>query len=153
VLRAPESVGIRCHRAGGARLGDRLAVYGRDDRVWAHLYCDSADHQRHHLLAARLQVNDRSHRAIVVAIVAVVVFGAISVRLQALRARLPLATSEGETLYVTERAASRAVFTHRPLAADVYWIRAIQYFGGRARISRESRSDPFEPPPSIAAVV
>jgi tetratricopeptide (TPR) repeat protein len=95
-------------------------------------------------------MSGRSSRALVAAVVAVLVFGAISVRLQALRDGLPLTTSDNETLYLTERAAGRAVFTFRPLAADLYWIRAIQYFGGHARLAR-AQQDPFEPPPSVSA--
>ena len=68
------------------------------------------------------------------AIVAVFVLGALSVWLQAERDRIPLETSNEETLYLTKRATSGVVFTDRPLAADLYWIRAIQYFGSRARI-------------------
>jgi len=94
----------------------------------------------------------KSRRPVVAAIVAVIVCGVISVRLQALRDSLPIATTaDDQAMYLTERVTSRAVFTHRSLAADVYWIRAIQYFGGRARISRERQTDPFEPPPSISA--
>jgi tetratricopeptide (TPR) repeat protein len=96
-------------------------------------------------------MNGRSARALVVAAVAVIVFGVISVRLQALRDDLPLATSDSEALYLTERAAGRAVFTFRPLAADLYWIRAIQYFGGHTRVARARQHDSFEPPPSVSA--
>ncbi len=63
----------------------------------------------------------------------VVLLAALSAWLQAERDRLPLGTSRDETLYVSQRAAGRIVFTHRPLMADLYWIRAIQYFGGRSR--------------------
>jgi hypothetical protein len=86
-----------------------------------------------------------------VAVVAVVLCGAISVRLQALRDSLPLAPTDNETLYVTQRAASRLVFTHRSLAADLYWMRAIQYFGSHAHIARDRQADPFEPPASVSA--
>jgi hypothetical protein len=73
-------------------------------------------------------------RSLVGTIAAVLVLGALSVWLQAERDRMPLGTTHDETLYLTQRATGRAVFTHRPLAADLYWIRAIQYFGGRGRL-------------------
>jgi len=74
---------------------------------------------------------------IVYAAAAVLVLGAMSVGLQLLRdAKYPAAPNEEETLYLTQRATSRIVFTHRSLAADLYWIRAIQYFGSRAQHAR-----------------
>src|SRR5207245_7658282 len=55
---------------------------------------------------------------------------------------LPILPSSGdETLYLTERAAGRGIFTFRPLAADLYWIRAIQYFGGRSRVARLQQAE------------
>jgi hypothetical protein len=93
----------------------------------------------------------KSRAPVVAAIAAVAVLGGISVRLQAVRDRTPLLTSEEETLYLTERAAGRGIFTHRALAADLYWIRAIQYFGGRSRLANAHPPDPFEPPASISA--
>jgi tetratricopeptide (TPR) repeat protein len=96
-------------------------------------------------------MSDKSRRPLIVAAVAVLVCGVISVRLQALRDSIPLATTDAEELYLTERASGQAVFTLRSLAADLYWIRAVQYFGGRAQIARQRQADPFEPPPSIAA--
>jgi hypothetical protein len=97
-------------------------------------------------------MSGNSSRPVIVAVVAVLVCVVISARLQALRDTIPVVTTEGETLYMSEQATSRAVFTHRALAADLYWIRAIQYFGSRARISRARQADPFEPPLSIAAL-
>jgi hypothetical protein len=96
-------------------------------------------------------MSDKSAGPLVAAIVAVLLCGAVSVRLQALRDTIPVATTDSESMYLSERAASRAVFTHRSLVADLYWIRALQYFGSRSRISRERQADPLEPPPSIAA--
>jgi tetratricopeptide (TPR) repeat protein len=95
-------------------------------------------------------MNGRSRGSLVLAVVAVILFGGLSIWLQAARDSMPLATSDNETLYVTERAAGRGVFTHRLLAADLYWIRAIQYFGSRSRVARVRQTDPFEPPPSLS---
>jgi tetratricopeptide (TPR) repeat protein len=92
-----------------------------------------------------------SRGSLAAAAVAVVLCGGLSVWLQAARDAMPVATSDSETLYLTERAAGRAVFTHRLLAADLYWIRAIQYFGSRSRVARVRQSEPFEPPPSLSS--
>jgi len=98
-------------------------------------------------------MSGKSRRPVIVAVVAILLCGGISARLQALRDSMPLSTTDDETLYLTERATSRVVFTHRSLASDLYWIRAIQYFGGRSRIVREHQAEGFEPPASIAAPV
>src|SRR5438128_1974979 len=46
-------------------------------------------------------------------------------------ARYPLRESDDETLYVTSGTAARRLsFGFNALAADLYWIRAIQYYGG-----------------------
>src|SRR5262249_45816853 len=108
---------------------------------------------RHDLFATRFQMSGKSRRPVIVAVVAILLCGGISARLQALRDSMPLSTTDDETLYLTERATSRVVFTHRSLASDLYWIRAIQYFGGRSRIVREHQAEGFEPPASIAAPV
>ena len=47
--------------------------------------------------------------------------------------RYPLPATTEESLYLTRQAANRVAFSFRPLAADLYWIRAIQYYGGRRR--------------------
>ncbi len=96
-------------------------------------------------------MNARSRASLAVAVVAVLVCGGLSVWLQAARDSMPLETSESETVYLTERAAGRMVFTHRLLAADLYWIRAIQYFGSRSRAARARQTDLFEPPPSLSS--
>jgi len=46
-------------------------------------------------------------------------------------ARYPLREVDDETLYITSGAAARRLsFGFNALAADLYWIRAIQYYGG-----------------------
>ena len=92
-----------------------------------------------------------SRGSLVVAVVAVLLCGGLSVWLQAARDSTPLATGDSEALYLTERAAGRSVFTHRLLAADLYWIRAIQYFGSRSRAARARQTEPFAPPPSLSS--
>ena len=96
-------------------------------------------------------MNGTSRGSLVVAIVAVMLFLGAAVFLQAARDSMPLPTNDNEALYLTERAAGRAVFTHRMLAADLYWIRAIQYFGGRSHVARARSSDLLAPPPSLSA--
>jgi hypothetical protein len=82
---------------------------------------------------------------------AVLVLGALSVWLQAVRDRAPLAQSDEATVYLSQRTAGRVVFTHRLLAADLYWIRAVQYFGGQTRTARARQTERFAPPPMLAA--
>jgi tetratricopeptide (TPR) repeat protein len=94
-------------------------------------------------------VNAHAGRSLVLAMSAAALLG-VAVWLQATRDRVfPAAQSEDETLYLTRRAASRVVFTHRSLAADLYWIRTIQYYGERTR--RLRAQDALEPPPALAA--
>jgi hypothetical protein len=84
-------------------------------------------------------------------VVALAFFGLAS-GLQMLRdRRFPLETSDEETLYLSQRATGRIVFTERPLVSDLYWIRAIQYYGGRTKEAKERFSDALEPPPALAA--
>lgn len=84
-------------------------------------------------------------------VAAVLILGAFSVWLQAERDRMPLPVSDEAMIYLTQRAAGRVVFTHRLLAADLYWIRAVQYFGGQSRIAKARLAEPFTPPPMLAA--
>jgi len=92
-----------------------------------------------------------SRKGLVAAVVAIIFFVGLSAWLQAARDSMALPTIKDDTLYLTERAAGRSVFTHRTLAADLYWIRALQYYGGRTHIARARRLDPLEPPPSLSA--
>jgi hypothetical protein len=57
---------------------------------------------------------------------------AAAAELQALRERVyPPSAEDDGTLYVTSpRAAQRLALAYPALAADIYWIRAIQYYGG-----------------------
>src|SRR6266496_3052814 len=88
---------------------------------------------------------------LVVAVAVVLLLGSLSVWLQAERDRLPLQTTAQEELYLSQRATGRVVFSHRALASDLYWIRAVQYFGGNTHIARQRGLDPLAPPPSLAA--
>ena len=81
---------------------------------------------------------------VLVAVVAVLVLGGLSAWLQAARDRRPLTATADETLYLSQRATSRVVFTHRPLAADLYWIRAIQYFGSHAQAAQAGQRVDFD---------
>ncbi|HXD74634.1 MAG TPA: hypothetical protein VN628_12890 [Vicinamibacterales bacterium] len=83
-----------------------------------------------------------SRGPVLIAVVAVLVLGGLSAWLQAARDRMPLTTTPDATLYLSQRATGRVVFTHRALAADLYWIRAIQYFGSHTQAGRSgSRAD------------
>ncbi|HVZ21530.1 MAG TPA: hypothetical protein VG871_10735 [Vicinamibacterales bacterium] len=88
---------------------------------------------------------------LVAAVALVLALGALSAWLQAARDDLALPTSPEEELYLTQRATGRLAFTHRALAADLYWIRAIQYFGGRTRTAQERYADALAPPPALDA--
>jgi tetratricopeptide (TPR) repeat protein len=88
----------------------------------------------------------------VYAIVAVLLLGTISAGLQVLRdSRYPLPSSDEETLYLSRRATGHLVFTHRSLAADLYWIRAIQYFGSHNQSAQREAAAYLPPPPALAA--
>jgi hypothetical protein len=87
-----------------------------------------------------------------VATTAVVLLSA-AVKLQALReAAYPQPPAAPDALYVTSGAAVRRLTGgYNALAADVYWVRAIQYYGGAKRRLAANPLAP-EPPPMIAAV-
>ena len=51
-----------------------------------------------------------------------------------------------ETLYIENgEALKKAVLGFDSLAADIYWLRTVQYFGGQRRFSEEKRFDLLEP--------
>jgi hypothetical protein len=74
-------------------------------------------------------------------------------QLQATRERLypPPEHPDPDMVYVSSGTAVRRLTTaYNALAADVYWVRAIQYFGAtRVRLASEQRGP--EPPPLLAA--
>jgi hypothetical protein len=71
-------------------------------------------------------------RNLAIALAAILVLMAAAVRLQRIRdQRYPPPETTEETLYLTSGGAlQRLSLGYRSLAADVYWIRAIQHFGG-----------------------
>jgi tetratricopeptide (TPR) repeat protein len=82
---------------------------------------------------------------------AVCLLVAAAATVQAARERLfPAPVVDHDALYLTSGAAARRLTVSlNPLAADVYWIRAIQYYGGA---KRRLEPDPLhpDPPPSLA---
>jgi hypothetical protein len=76
-----------------------------------------------------------------------------AIQVQSVRERTyPPLDLDVEAVYVTSgNAVRRLVGAYDGLAADVYWIRAIQYYGGAKRRLAERPSLP-EPPPVLAAV-
>lgn len=89
---------------------------------------------------------------VVLGVAAVLVLFALAVWLQTVRdGRYQLESSDQETLYLTQRATGRIVFAQRSLAADLYWIRALQYYGGHTKDAKSRFSDALEPPPALAA--
>jgi tetratricopeptide (TPR) repeat protein len=89
-------------------------------------------------------------------LVTTLLFGAAA-QLQAVRERIYPPTAETEdSLYIRSGIAMRRLtLAYNALAADLYWIRAIQYYGGGARkLQQQALSAPAvpDPPPALAAV-
>jgi hypothetical protein len=89
-----------------------------------------------------------------IVVVALVLLGGAA-QLQAVRERRypPPADEGADSLYVQSATmARRLAGAYSALAADLYWIRAIQHYGAtKLRLSAEQRQGP-EPPPMIAAI-
>ncbi len=79
-------------------------------------------------------------------------FLAGAVQLQATRERLfPPSTGDADAMYLRSATAVRRLSgAYTPLAADGYWIRALQYYGGTKQRLQEQAWIP-EPPPMLAA--
>jgi hypothetical protein len=86
------------------------------------------------------------------AIVLIILLMAGAVWVQAARERAyPLPEEDEAALYVTSPAALRRLsLAYTALAADLYWIRAIQYYGGTKR-RLTSEWPQLAPPPMLAA--
>ena len=96
----------------------------------------------------------RSPAAVVAAVTLAVILLAAAILLQAARERAyPAATETEESLYLRSGVALRRLTgAYRTLAADLYWIRAIQYYGGtKHRLDAFGTLPVTEPRPSIAA--
>jgi hypothetical protein len=98
----------------------------------------------------------RSPAAVVGTVVVVAVLLTAAVQLQAARERAyPLTNETEESLYMRSGIAlRRATGAYNTLFADVYWIRAIQYYGGTKQGLEPSGTIALaagDPPPSIAA--
>jgi hypothetical protein len=88
--------------------------------------------------------------AVAVAVAAALLAGAV--QLQAARERIyPSRGADDESLYLRSgRAVRRLAGPMTTLAADLYWIRAIQHYGGtKVRLMQQARLP--EPPPGLAA--
>ena len=100
-------------------------------------------------------MNARSPAAVVATVTLVAVLLAAAVQLQAARERAyPSGGETEEALYLRSGLALRRLTgAYNALCADLYWIRAIQYYGGtKQRLDRLGALGPVaEPPPSIAA--
>ncbi len=84
--------------------------------------------------------------------VAAVALLAGAVQLQALRERVYPPSPDEDALYVTSGTVVRRLTgAYNALAADAYWVRVIQYYGGIKRRFAASTLAP-EPPPMIAAM-
>jgi hypothetical protein len=91
--------------------------------------------------------------SVVVLLSSLAVLFAAALWLQVVRdTRYPLTTTNEESLYLTREAANRIAFSFRPLGADLYWIRAIQYYGGRKREIDAAEAQPAPSPGSRPAL-
>src|SRR6185503_8614489 len=102
-------------------------------------------------------MNARSPIAVVVTSTLVAVLLAGAAQLQAVRERVcPPGTETADALYVRSGTALRRLAgAYTALAADLYWIRTIQYYGSGARtLEQQAAQGPFvpAPPPSLMAV-
>jgi hypothetical protein len=87
----------------------------------------------------------------IIALAAALLAGAVQVQAARERASPPNTTDE-ESLYVRSGVTLRRLSgAYTAVAADVYWIRAIQYYGGAKRGLTARQQGP-EPPPLIAAM-
>ena len=77
-----------------------------------------------------------SVRPIAIGVVLIGVLMATAVEMQRVRDRsFPLQSIEDSSLYLTSpKMAQRIALEYRAMAADLYWIRALQYFGGTRRM-------------------
>src|SRR5262245_22631636 len=92
-------------------------------------------------------------RSTLVTVVASIALLAAAVKLQAARERAyppsPLAAEDAVYLQ-SGRAVRRLSGAYNALAADAYWVRAIQYYGGtKRRLAGEAKRP--DPPPMLAA--
>jgi hypothetical protein len=96
-------------------------------------------------------MSTRANTTLVGALVLASALVAAAVQLQAARERwYPPAKADDETMYLRSGTAIRRIAgAYAAVASDLYWIRAIQYYGGTKR-SLQARPEP-EPPPMLAA--
>jgi hypothetical protein len=86
----------------------------------------------------------KTYRNVIVGLVAIAVLFALAASILQARERRyppPVAASE-DTMFITSGDALRRMsIGYSPLAADLYWIRTIQYYGStRLRLSSDARS-------------
>jgi tetratricopeptide (TPR) repeat protein len=95
---------------------------------------------------------NRSTAKIAVTIVSTILLLAVAAQIQAAREHAyPPSDLERDAVYITSGNAIRGLTNgYNALAADAYWIRAIQYFG-TARRQLAARGAVPEPPPALAA--
>ena len=92
-------------------------------------------------------MSDRPGAPLVVSLVSLATLFAGAIWLQVVREKhYALSAPAAQSLYLTERAVNRIAISHRPLAADLYWIRTIQYYGGRKREIDLASQGPRQPP-------
>jgi len=88
------------------------------------------------MFSRQLQLRRSAKARLAAAVVTILLLMAAAIELQRVRDRLyPSRTIEDSTLYVRSPAtARRLMLEYDAVASDLYWIRAIQYFGGTRRL-------------------
>src|SRR5439155_2530479 len=172
VLGAAEPRAVRRQGGHRARRAGVAPVHGDRDGLRRRVYRHPVDDCRARILAARLQMTHstqlsepRSGRALNArspqALLATIVLGALllsaAAELQAVReSAFPPKEEADAALYVQSGTTLRRLSgAYSALAADLYWIRAIQYYGGLARaLQEQALRESFvpPPPPALAAV-
>src|SRR5207249_6200908 len=138
LLRSAELRGLRRQAAGCSRAGCPRQLCGADVPVRPYLHRPRAGRRRRDFFEAGLQMRTRT------AVAAIVLLSVGVVGLQALEDRAHAALTPeadaADVLYVQSPAVlKRAALSYDALVADLYWIRAVQYYGGK-RLSKGPKS-------------
>src|SRR5207247_9766088 len=122
--------------AGGTRTTRVRRLHVAHRRVRRGLHRRIAHSGRDHLLAARFQIMITRFRPIAIGVVLIALLMTAAVALQRVRDRaFGIRRVEDSSLYMTSPASvQRLALEYRAMAADLYWIRALQYFGGTRRM-------------------
>src|SRR5262249_33330869 len=130
LLRDPEFLGVRREASSRTRAGGPSWLHRSHDRIRPHLYRPRSSDGGDRVFEAGFQVKvpPAAWAALVVLLAAVIGLQMIQA------AQPPLAAPEGvgtNLLYVrSPQVLRRATLSFQALLADIYWIRAVQHYGG-----------------------